>query len=152
MFFVQDFIRPYMSFRNLSSKCFPDLNLPDDVKQFVTQYLVLNCFFDNSKHLLENLGIAYFTVKQYFIHKHPFFIVDDPDGEKRASIISYIRSHFQTLNLCVPLSINQPSDIIQNLNDFFDDTKVINTCIFLVCEFCTIDTNSLVSELEPVTL
>jgi hypothetical protein len=152
MFFIQDLIHPYRSFQSLSTECFPDLSLPSETKDYILQFLVLNCFFDIPKTLLQNLGMAYFTVKQYFINKDHFLVIDDPNGEKLTDIVTHIREQYRNFNLQVPFTITQPTNIVQKYEDLFDNIKFINTCIFLVRQLCNIDVDTIVSKLETITL
>jgi hypothetical protein len=137
-FSIQSLIVPYVSLVNLRPTIFPDLKATNDQKDYLLQNaLILNGFFDNSQDLLANIGISYYTIKDYFKNQG-FLIIDDPDYKIRKDIISFIHEHFDGIEIKLPLNQNMSYNdamIIQSLDDFYNTEKILNTAYYLAKKY-----------------
>jgi len=136
-YFVQEFIHPYVGLNNFQPELLPDLEITPEDKEYLKQYLLFNVFFHNYEDQWKNLGLAYFTARNYFESNDDFIIVDDPDRSLYVKAITFINENFSGLQLRIPLVYEIPSKqlIISSYEDIFDKSKVYNTVVYLLLKY-----------------
>ena len=137
-FFIQNSLLPYIGLDNLRYTYIRDLtSIDEDTKKYIlSSYVVLNTLFDSPK-LKSDLGMSYFALINYFKSKDFLLIIADESGLlyrqckiAAANILSNIKYLF-------PVDYNiQTNNIIRSVNDFNDQTKVIETSMLLANYYC----------------
>jgi hypothetical protein len=137
-YFIQDLIHPYAYLDDLRIDLFKDLNIDTDLKLQALDYLVLNVWFDFPEKQVVNLGLAYYTLRQYFQENEDFLVIDDPNFSLREEVLANISQMFPSLQLKIPFLIESPpkEQIIQSIDDFQNGTKILNTALYLTLKYC----------------
>jgi len=78
-YFIQPFIYPLTSMQNFKPVFLKDLQITDNDKRYILNFIILNVFFESYDDLWKNLGMSYFTVRNYFESNPDFIIVKDSD-------------------------------------------------------------------------
>ena len=151
-YFVQSLIHPYAYLDNLEIELFKGLNLDYDTKQQALNFLVLNVWFDNFEKQIVDLGLAYYTVKQYFENNDDFIIVVDPEFTLREEALAHITRFFPSLELKIPFYTKSPPKdrIIQSFEDFKDGSKILNTALYLTLKYCKPNLQTIACNFEQV--
>jgi len=137
-YFVQTLIHPYVHLENLQVELFQELDLDHRIKQHILNFLVLNVWFDNFEKQIVDLGLAYYTIRQYFENNDDFIIINDPEFTLRKEALTHINRFFPSLELKIPFYIQSPPKdrIIQSFEDFKDGSKILNTALYLTLKYC----------------
>ena len=144
-YFVQPFMYPFASLENLHTKFLKDLEITDSDKQYLTNFLILNVFFDSYNDLWKNLGMSYFTIRDYFKSNSDFIIVKDETRNLYLKAKTFIDNVFRSFILKIPV-INPLPDkrlVVSSYDDLFDKNKVLNTAIYLSLKYAKPNSDSI---------
>ena len=144
-FFAQRLIHPFISLNNLHMIFLDGLDVSEKDKEYLSDFLILNVFFDCYQDLWRNLGLSYHTAKQYFLDNDDFLVIKDDNRSLYYKAKLFINEKFNNYILKVPLVLEKPDKklIITDYNDLFNPDKVVNTAIYLTLKYAKFNSSSI---------
>ena len=137
-FFVQNPLLPYVGLNNLRYTYIRDLtSIDEDTKKYVLNaYVVLNTLFDSPK-LKSDLGMSYYVMINYFKSKDFLQIIADESGQLYRQCKIAATNILSNMRYLFPVDYDiQTNNIIRSIDDFNDQTKVIETSMLLANYYC----------------
>jgi len=137
MFSIQKLHFPYYTLKD--GYVTPALDIQLTKQQFdeLSNYVVLNIFFNHEQSLKDLYGINYYAIYSYFQNHSDFVIVDDPDRSKYHASIKQFYNQFSdtTIQVSKSMEIYHTNYVIQKLDDLSDSVKVYTTFLYLVDKY-----------------
>lgn len=144
-FFVQNPVLPYVGLKNLQYTYIWDLtDVDEETKKYtLNSFVILNTLFDMPK-LRSDLGMAYYSLVDYFKSKSFLRIVTDDTGQLYKQCKVAVLNVLSNVRYLLPVGYNiQTNNIIRSNDDFSDRTKVLETSMLLAYYYCKPSFNSI---------